>query len=72
MTTLTVDGVEISDHREKTNALSKVMASKITDGAVTVFPYCTSHDLSSLALTHWHKSCVDLVKAILDCMYFRE
>ena len=35
---LVVDGVEISDDREKVNALNKAFAAKFTEGDVTVFP----------------------------------
>ena len=46
---LMVDGVEISDDRDKANVLNKAFASKFTDGAVTVFPDCPSYDLPSLS-----------------------
>ena len=60
---LVVDGVEISDDREKANALNKAFAAKFTDGDVTVFPDCPCYDLSPLT----HIECdADLVKTVLQ------
>ena len=66
---LVVDGVDISDDREKANTLNKAFAAKFTEGEVTVFPDCPSYVLPPLT----HIECdADLVKTVLkkySCEY---
>ena len=63
LSALKVDGVEVTDDRDKANALNRAFAAKFTDSPVTVLPQCPSYNLSPL--THFECN-ADLVKSIME------